>query len=197
MTPHRSGRPHHHTTRITASCQTSGARSAWPLRQGSQRRRPQPLPQRHESRLTPSGRSTGAIVHALAPCRPPAPPPRTPRPAGIHTLCCHCISASVAQQRPPASRPRRPWCRDHEDQAGGPLRCGDDSGSAAGSTLVALPAGGGVLTTAPNSAAEYFLQKRTFTGVETPATGAPVKSPEVAAKGRSGRAAVYDSEARQ
>lgn len=58
---------------------------------------------------------------------------------------------------------------------------------------VAAQVGGAALTT-PHTAAEYFLQKRSFAGVETPATGAPVKVAEAAATGRRGRAAVYDTE---
>eukprot|EP00892_Ulva_mutabilis_P005110 jgi/Ulvmu1/2971/UM015_0011.1 len=73
---------------------------------------------------------------------------------------------------------------------------GEAEGEVPRSTVTVQPAGG-VLTATRHSAADYFLQKRTFTGVETPATGAPIKAPELAVQGRSGRAAVYDSEPQQ
>jgi diphthamide biosynthesis protein 2 len=44
------------------------------------------------------------------------------------------------------------------------------------------------------SAADYLLHKRSWTGVEAPLVGAPHKAAELAAEGRSGRAAGYADE---
>ena len=47
------------------------------------------------------------------------------------------------------------------------------------------------------SAAEYLATRRTYTGLESPLTGAPAKPVEKAALGRSGRAAGYQQEPQQ
>lgn len=60
--------------------------------------------------------------------------------------------------------------------------------------LTARAAGTALTKATPQNAAQYFLQKRTFTGVETPATGAAAKPVEAAAPGLRGRAALYDTE---
>lgn len=65
--------------------------------------------------------------------------------------------------------------------------------SCRGSGAVTAQRQSGALTV-PHNAAEYFAQRRTFTGVETVATGAAAKTAEFAARGLSGRAAAYDSE---
>jgi hypothetical protein len=45
------------------------------------------------------------------------------------------------------------------------------------------------------SAKDFFLKQRTFKGVQTPATGAPLKAASQVAPGLTGRAAVYSQEA--
>ena len=44
------------------------------------------------------------------------------------------------------------------------------------------------------SAAQYMHSRRTFTGLASPLTGAPVQPVVKAVPGRSGRAAQYDDE---
>jgi diphthamide biosynthesis protein 2 len=44
------------------------------------------------------------------------------------------------------------------------------------------------------TAAQYLAVKRSYQGLETPLTGAQAKAPELAAAGRTGRAAVYQGE---
>ena len=41
------------------------------------------------------------------------------------------------------------------------------------------------------SAADYMTKIRTYTGIDTPHTGAEVKAPAAAVEGRTGRAAGY------
>jgi diphthamide biosynthesis protein 2 len=45
-----------------------------------------------------------------------------------------------------------------------------------------------------NSAAQYLTQRRTYKGLETPATGGAILPAAVAVVGRSGRAAAYVDE---
>jgi diphthamide biosynthesis protein 2 len=60
-------------------------------------------------------------------------------------------------------------------------------------TVAAAPAGGGHLVQ-PRSAADFFVHKRSWTGVEAPIVGAEAKAVERAVPGRSGRAAGYADE---
>lgn len=46
------------------------------------------------------------------------------------------------------------------------------------------------------SAKDFLLRNRTYTGMQTPATGAPLKAASLAAPGMTGRAAAYSQEAR-
>ena len=46
------------------------------------------------------------------------------------------------------------------------------------------------------SAKDFLLKKRSYLGVETPATGAPVKPAALATPGMAGRAAAYTKEER-
>ena len=46
------------------------------------------------------------------------------------------------------------------------------------------------------SAADYMTKVRTYTGIETPQSGAEVKAPAAAVEGRAGRAAGYDEGSR-
>lgn len=46
------------------------------------------------------------------------------------------------------------------------------------------------------SAKDFLLRNRTYTGMQTPATGAPLKAASLAAPGMAGRAAAYSQEAR-
>jgi diphthamide biosynthesis protein 2 len=71
---------------------------------------------------------------------------------------------------------------------------GSSSGGGAVTTVGGGPGGGVTGALAVTSAAEYLAKVRTFRGLETPATGAPSKPPELAAEGRSGRAAGYEDE---
>lgn len=46
------------------------------------------------------------------------------------------------------------------------------------------------------SAADYMTKIRSYTGIETPQSGAEVKAPEAAKEGRFGRAAGYNEGSR-
>ena len=81
---------------------------------------------------------------------------------------------------------------------------GEGGGGGDASTALALHAqqalvvsaapGGRSDLVAPRSAADYLLHKRSWTGVETPLTGAAPAPVVAAVEGRSGRAAAYVDE---
>jgi diphthamide biosynthesis protein 2 len=93
---------------------------------------------------------------------------------------------------------------DDEEEDGG----GGGGGAEPSATALALPtmaalqlaaarveAGGRAV--AARSGAEFLALKRTYRGLETPATGAAPKAPALAADGRAGRAAGYAAEGAQ
>ena len=65
---------------------------------------------------------------------------------------------------------------------------------AARALQVAPAPGGRSDLVTPASAAEFFVHKRSWQGVETPLAGAEAKEPAAAVEGRSGRAAGYTHE---
>lgn len=66
-----------------------------------------------------------------------------------------------------------------------------------GSTAAALTSNAGGREVQVQSAAQYLTQRRTYKGLETPATGATILPAAVAVQGRTGRAAGYEDEPQQ
>jgi diphthamide biosynthesis protein 2 len=88
---------------------------------------------------------------------------------------------------------------EEEEGEGGERRVGVGGGAivVSGGLQVGRGSGGGGSrggAIVARDAAEYLQKARTFQGLETPATGAEIKPAELAAPGRSGRAAVYQDE---
>jgi hypothetical protein len=69
--------------------------------------------------------------------------------------------------------------------------CDTQSGTPAGALT---SQGSRAVSSSKATAKEFFLKSRTYKGMQTPATGSPLKAASLATAGMSGRAAVYSKE---